>query len=659
MLLFNFINRNVIHRSFNLSFSHLLLSHLPFRLLNTGLILSVSLAGLMATAAPVPEAINPQTTSPVTRPITTTATKPITKSITDADLIRVGISSNDMAKQEYPLTRITATSKYKLTDEATNKLIHSGSAGQAITVTKNSRGFYVLKPGYRNKTGPFKGPITLKPTSLKGLVKALNITRRRQNPKYKGYFEVTKAYSSPSKLSLINVVPLQEYLKAVVPNELPARYGYEAVKAQSVAARNYAIRPREKYWPQFDICDSQYCQVYFGSHTEHPSTNKGLAETHGLIALFQGNPILALFSSAHGGHSENYENSFSDPKNKQFPTTPLPYLSGRPDIDSPAIPDDLTVEENARKFWLNRNIPSYDVKSPYNRWEKRWSRAQIIGSLNKQLAKVSGDKMTASFISPAFKKGQTIGDFKRVNVLRRGVSGKAMVVEIIGSKGKWQIQKEFVIRKVLAHRGRMLPSANVVFSHMTGASNQLIYLKANGGGFGHGVGMSQLGASYLSGQGRPFSDIIQHYYRGVSIGSIPLQVGKTQMGKTKVDNQKNNADAVRTKFYTEKPEGVLLLATNQSGPVTISINGKTLTLQSEQPTETFRSSAQEPIGQYLKTKGLNTLVLYSDPKNPNRQVKAWVEIIPAVEKDLKAVLPINNLKQPQQGSQVCVLNVCW
>ncbi len=438
-----------------------------------------------------------------------------------------------------------------------------------------------------------------------------NITRKGKMPTYRGIIEVTGASSSPAKLSVVNVLPLHDYLKAVVPNELPARYGLEAVKAQAVAARNYALKPRNKVWPQFDICDSQYCQAYYGAHTETPDTNRALQETDGLVALYQGDLILALYSSAHGGYGESYANAFSDPVTKQFPAPALPYLSGGPDIPDPRFRD-LSSEQAARVFWTNA-IPSYDVKSSYHRWEKTWNKANIETTLNRGLFAVSKDNLTNDFVSPHFHHGNSVGTLKRVNVKRRGVSGKAMEIEIIGTGGRWTIKKEFVIRKVFKHNGRMLPSANVVFSHLTDPSGNLTALKANGGGFGHGVGMSQLGASWMSGRGYKFNDIIQHYYKGVSIGSVPLKMGG-----------KNGASMpIRNSFYARDGRGTLVIeVTGQVPEVQLAINDKPLSVQMN-----GNRIIRWPAQAFLKAGHHNTVTLY--PKTGLQgTVQVWIEITP-------------------------------
>ncbi|MGE3329888.1 MAG: SpoIID/LytB domain-containing protein, partial [Candidatus Melainabacteria bacterium] len=496
---------------------------------------------------------------------------------------------------------------------AARVVVENVPAWTAVTVKVDGQGFKLSGAGM--PPIPLKGPVQFEPLAPQDRMRVNNITRKGQIPQYRGVLEVTRATSSPLKLSVVNILPMSDYLKAVVPNELPPRYGMEAIKAQAVAARNYALRPRTKVWPQFDICDSQYCQVYFGSHTETSQTNAALEKTDGLVALYKGELVLALYSSSHGGYGEAYSNAFSDPDTKQFPAPPLAYLPGAPDIPS-ADYGDLRHEENARKFWTTR-APSFDVNSPHYRWEKTWTRAQLEAQLNQTLAEVSKTGMTKDFITPLFQPGQKIGTLKRVNVLQRGVSGKAMVVQIEATGGTWTIKKEYVIRKVFAQGGRMLPSANIVFSHLTGAGGRLESLKVNGGGFGHGVGMSQLGASYMSGHGHTFDEIIQHYYKGAALGTLPLTMGEG-----------HEALPIHTSFYGYKPTGILYVQTTEpdptkAGPIRMLINDRPVRAlpTREQPTA-YDVSALLHAGEH------NTLTLFPDEKNPQRKLRAWIEVVP-------------------------------
>jgi SpoIID/LytB domain protein len=564
----------------------------------------------------------------------------------DADLIRVGISDDAMTAQEYPLTQISATGPFTIQDKATGMLLYNGSAGEVVTISVDHAGFYLKgKNGMLTAKGPavavpvpdlhvlavpssvspaaimpVPGPLVVAPANNADRLKVMNITRRKEIPEFRGTFEVVRASSSPNKLSVVNVVSLEDYLKAVVPNELPMRYGVEAVKAQAVAARNYAVRPREKPWKTFDICDSQLCQVYLGSQTETPDSNRAIADTEGLVGLYNGDPILALFSSSHGGYAEDYSNAFSDPITKQYPAPPIAYLSGGPDV--PLGTDlDLHTEAGARKFWTNPNVRSYDVDSPYYRWTKHWTRPELEADITKGLQQVSKDTSTRDFVSPWLKPGQSIGTLKAIKVLERGNSGKAMIVAIEGSKGTWRIEKEFLIRKVFNKGGKMLPSGNVVFTTTKSAKGQLWGITANGGGFGHGVGLSQLGASWMSKHGYPFPQIIQHYYRGVSLGSLPIAVGGAVS-----ENR-----PVMTRFDVSHTQGMLWVQDGDSAAdvpgkqtaIELKLNGKTLKVQPHG----FRSGMD--VGDYLKSGALNTLVLFPDTKLPGRKLKAWIELYPA------------------------------
>jgi SpoIID/LytB domain protein len=457
------------------------------------------------------------------------------------------------------------------------------------------------------------GPLRFTPLSGTGLMQITNITRKGNNPSYRGELEVIRGASANNLLTVVNILPMHDYLKAVVPNELPPRFGYEAVKAQAVAARNYAIRPREKTWNRFDICDSQYCQAYYGAQTEHPDTTRALEETQGLLALYKGDPILALYSSSHGGYSERYENAFSEPGSKQFPGKPLPYLTGGPDfpLDSLKGQKDLSTEEGARAFWTNPNIPSYDSISSLYRWERAWNAAELTATLNRTLLAVSTSGNTKDFISPSFRQGETVGKVKSIKVTRRGVSGKAMTLEVESDKGKWTIQKEFLIRKVLEHNKRMLPSANIVLTPTQDAQGNLATLRAQGGGFGHGIGMSQYGASAMNQKGFHFPDILKHYYKGITIGTQTLKVGEGGFHQP-----------VETDFFVREAKGKLFVQAAKDGQdIRVDLNGKPYALRN------FNSGVAElALSRELRPNQLNTLVLHPDPRNSNRPIKAWVEL---------------------------------
>ncbi|MEB3286834.1 MAG: SpoIID/LytB domain-containing protein [Vampirovibrionales bacterium] len=576
--------------------------------------------------------------------------------IVDADYIRVGLSDQSMQHQEYPSAKISATGPYELVDQATGKQIAAlgtdamtakSVVSPVVTVTVSAKGFHLSVAG-NNIAANLKGPILAKPLSPSSRISMPGVTRYKRIPYYRGYFEITRGYSSPAKLSVVNVLPIQDYLKAVVPNELPARYGTEAVRAQAIAARNYALRPRDKIWPQFDICDSQYCQAYYGAQTETATTTNALAETEGLVALYNGDIALALYSSATGGYSEAYSNAFSDPITKQFPAPSLPYLSGGPDLplDTKLFPTarDLSSEAAARQFWSRSDIKSYDVNSPHYRWEKQFTRQQLEALLTSNLRDASKDRLTNDFIQPLMSPAGSIGTLKSMKITKRGVSGKAMTLEIKGSNGTWLVQKEFVIRKVLKQNNRMLSSGNFVINQYTDAKGNIVSVKLLGGGLGHGVGMSQLGASWMHFHGYSFVDIIRHYYKGVSLASIPLSVGGTDLPKSaaqsplvKVYDASQALNGVQHSFFVKNPESAKLVLQAEASPVPVylALNGKTYSVMISADAVASTVPGQKivvlkiPVTSLLKDEALNTLALFPDVVTPARAIKAWVELYPA------------------------------
>ncbi|HZM70112.1 MAG TPA: SpoIID/LytB domain-containing protein [Candidatus Cryosericum sp.] len=146
---------------------------------------------------------------------------------------------------------------------------------------------------------------------------------RLEQTSYRGTLEVR--VDKAGRLRLINQLGMEDYLKGVVPNEMgPGVYPeLEALKAQAVAARTYVVANLGQFSESgYDICDSAQCQVYKGAGTEHPLTDQALAETRGLVLVFDGQPIHALYTSTCGGHTED--------GNLIFPEEKGTYLKGVP-----------------------------------------------------------------------------------------------------------------------------------------------------------------------------------------------------------------------------------------------------------------------------------------------------------------------------------------
>jgi len=325
-----------------------------------------------------------------------------------------------------------------------------------------------------------------------GLLGVEGLKRAGKQALYRGSFEILPV--SDCKFNLINVLEVEEYLKGVVPNEMPVSFGLEALKAQSVAARNYVLSPRAKSSVNYDVVDSVASQVYFGANTERPLATEAIAQTEGIVALYGWDLILAQYSSTAGGYTESHSNAFSDPVSGKFPSAGRPYLIGKPDIINQPP---LNTEEAAAAYYKSKP-DSYDMRSPYFRWEREWSAQELENVLK-------------------------IKDLKEIRVKCRGESGKIITLEIIGGTEKRTVSKELVIRRLITKNGAALPSANVVFEHEYDDNGKLLKIKAFGGGFGHGVGLSQYGAGFMGSELKmSYEKILKHYYTGITLGTAPV-----------------------------------------------------------------------------------------------------------------------------------------
>jgi len=196
---------------------------------------------------------------------------------------------------------------------------------------------------------------------------------------YRGEIEIKNTYAG---LLTINKVNIEDYLRSVISGEMSHTWPIEALKAQAVAARNYAyknIKPSYLY----DLCDTPSCQVYLGAAYEFPSTNKAISETAGKILKYENEIITAYYFSTSGGWTENNENVWGG--------TPKPYLRG---------------------------VASPGEESRYNSWQtKTFTKAEIQNFLNND-------------------PDTYVGNLQKIEITKRGVSGRIMAIKITGSAGE-------------------------------------------------------------------------------------------------------------------------------------------------------------------------------------------------------------------------------
>lgn len=526
--------------------------------------------------------------------------------VNNPEYVRIAISNNGFKSLVYNQISIFADAPFTIYDKTTQLPILNCQPTDVVKVTFNSEGFDINVNGKITEKNIDGALIFDCPAGLLGVT---NLTRNGKQALYHGVFELSPKDSG--SFYLINVLDIQDYLKGVVPNEMPVRFGLEALKAQAVAARNYVLMPRTRT-AQFDVDDSVASQVYFGAATESSLSNQAVNETLGLVALYDWDLIQAQYCSTAGGYTEDYENAFSDPKTKEFPAKSKPYLKGKPDILSVAP---LNREEEARIFYMS--FPdSYDMKSPYYRWKKEFTPQELQATLQKTLPAQS----KTGFVKPAFKDGDTLAEIRELKVNRRGVSGKVMELEIVTDKEHYHVYKELVIRRVLQKDGVSLPSANVVFEHLYDADHKLNKIVAYGGGFGHGVGMSQFGAGFMATSlHKSFDKILKRYYSGISISTVPLILSDAD--GQKIITQQFFAPSQKANVYVDNKYQIKEFNAN--------INGTGVTFELAPSLIPFSRICKIDISSYIK-RGKNQITFYFPEGQKNKGIRLYIEL---VEKD--------------------------
>ena len=261
-------------------------------------------------------------------------------------IVRVGLGDSSFSRYDFEKAGIFADAQMQVFDNT--ELIFEVPAYKTINL-KLSSDMFVLTYDNGEVIDQVKGPVRF--VCNDGKLGVKNLKRVGAQAFYRGEIEITKYNKKIGRFHIVNVIDVEDYLKGVVPNEMPVYFGLEALKAQSVAARNYVLSPRTKAYDAFDVVDSVASQVYFGAGSEKEAGTRAVEETEGVVALYNWDLILAQYSSTAGGYTESFANVFSDPKSKVFPSVAKPYLIAKPDMLSQKP---LTLEEDAAAFYKSK-----------------------------------------------------------------------------------------------------------------------------------------------------------------------------------------------------------------------------------------------------------------------------------------------------------------
>lgn len=281
------------------------------------------------------------------------------------------------------------------------------------------------------------------------------------------------------EVEIVGALPVEEYLRGVVPAEMPVSWPAEALKAQAVAARSEVLAnlAGKHRMEGFDFCALEHCRAFKGQDGHDPATDAAILGTAGELLVAGGVVVPTVFSASCGGWTEDNENVWSGPVN--------PALRGIADFPAnlrPALPASQGMGR-----WLASTSGAYCSSDTANyRWVKRLSSQELSALVNKQ-----------------YRVGTVIS----IEALERGVSGRLKAVRVVGTGKSEIIRKELNIR--LAFGG--LPSA------LFAVEKENADFIFRGAGRGHGVGMCQQGARGMAVKGNGYHAILTHYFSGVQL----------------------------------------------------------------------------------------------------------------------------------------------
>ncbi|WP_442936950.1 SpoIID/LytB domain-containing protein [Nostoc sp.] len=294
--------------------------------------------------------------------------------------------------------------------------------------------------------------------------------------------------------TLVNQVPLETYLRGVVPYEIGTDAPTAALEAQAILARTYALRNLRRFAADnYQLCADTHCQVYYGLNGAAAKTDQAIASTRGKVVTYKNELVDALYSSTTGGVTA----SFSDVWNGDD----RPYL--RPVLDAPTnfwnlSKQSLADENNFQKF-INTQQGFNESKWDMFRWHKETSLKDITKDLQKFLQVKN---------SP-YAKFKTI---QAMAVVKRSESGRILELAVKTDNSTFVLHKDEVRSAFAAPRSTLF-----YIEPLNKGKPELWGYAFIGGGLGHGVGLSQTGAQNLAKLGWSSPKILQFYYPGTQI----------------------------------------------------------------------------------------------------------------------------------------------
>lgn len=346
---------------------------------------------------------------------------------------------------------------------------------------------------------------------------------RKEAQRFKGSLKIIV---ENEKLTAINVIPIEDYLTSVISSEMSATASPELLKAHAVISRSWLLNKWRiekeessqllnssefiKWYDHeahqhFDVCADDHCQRYQGiTRASTPQAIEAVSTTRGEVLMYEGRICDARFSKCCGGAFEEFQNCWENVKH--------PYLVKQRDSKVETTLPNFQEEAEAEKWIrtsptafcntqdkkiLGQVLNNYDQETTdFYRWKVRYTQQELSQLIRK-------------------RSGIDFGNFIDLIPVERGTSGRLVRLRIVGTLRTLTIGKELEIRRTLSP-SHLYSSAFVIDKE--GEDNGLpAHFTLTGAGWGHGVGLCQIGAAVMGEQGYVYKEILSHYYPGSTL----------------------------------------------------------------------------------------------------------------------------------------------
>lgn len=312
------------------------------------------------------------------------------------------------------------------------------------------------------------------------------------------------------QLVAINELPVEDYLVSVISSEMRSTSSLEFLKASAVVARSWLFaqlrrkghktedaEPSDNSEPSlirwydredhslFDVCADDHCQRYQGlTRAANPQVSCAVNETRGMVLSYDGEVCDARFSKCCGGRTNEFQYCWQNLRVSYLVSVPDPYCH----TSDPAI--------------LRQVLNDYDQETPdFYRWQETLTQQQVHSLVLS-------------------RTGRDLGDILRLEAVERGPGGHISRLCIVGSRGSLVVGKELEIRRTLSRTHLKSSAFTVQPLDVQGGVPQRFRL--DGRGWGHGVGMCQIGAAVMGHQGFSYEEILRHYFSDIALEQLYL-----------------------------------------------------------------------------------------------------------------------------------------